>query len=100
MALGTFTSKRDTNNSLHVAKFTLVGDGAYPTGGTASFTDFMSLKLEKEVTIVDVKGIGTGYVLTYDFTNDKLKAFDGTLTEPANATDLSGVTFDMTVVYE
>ncbi len=100
MALGTFTSKRDTNNLLHVAKFTLVGDGAYPTGGTAAFTTFMSTNLAKSVKIVDVKGIGTGYILTYDYTNDKLKAFDGTLTEPANATDLSGVTFDVTVVYE
>jgi len=100
MALGTFTKKRDTDNRVHILKCTIVGDGAYPTGGTASFADFIGLKLGKNVKILDVKGIGTGYILTYDYTNDKLLAYDGALAQASNAADLSGVTFDVVVTYE
>ena len=101
MALGTITSKRDTDNRLHAYKFTLGGDGAYPPGATAAFNAALGTKLGKSVKLIDVKGIGTGYHLSYDYTADKLKAWvASTGAEVANAVDLSGVTFDCIATYE
>jgi hypothetical protein len=106
MALGTFT-----NNDAHgfsptdivgVINATIVGDGSYPTGGTASFTAYVQEKLARGVTVVSVHGIGigggSGYHLSYDKVNDKLKAHAGaTGLEVANATDLSSVSFNATI---
>lgn len=101
MALGTITSKRDTDNRVHNYKFTIVGDGSYPTGGTASINAALSLKLGKSVKLISLSGIGTGYHLSYDYTADKLKAWvSSTGAEVANAVDLSGVTFDCLAIYE
>jgi len=101
MSLGTITSKRDTDNRLHAYKFTIVGDGSYPTGGTATFSDVLSLKLGKSVKLVSVQGVATGYYLSYDYTNDKLKAWvASTGAEVANAVNLSGLTFDCLAIYE
>lgn len=100
MALGTITTKRDTNNLLHVYKCTILGDGAYPTGGTASFKTTISNKLGKSVKIIDAKGVASGYIATYDYSNDKLKVYTDALVEASNAADLSAVLFDVTVWYE
>lgn len=101
MATGTITSKRDTDNRVHFYKFTIVGDGAYPTGGTAAINALITAKLSKAIKLIEIKGVGTGYYLSYDYTADKLKAWvASTGAEVANAVDLSGVTFDCIAFYE
>lgn len=106
MALGNFT-----NNDAHgfsptdvtgVINATIIGDSSYPTGGTASFSAYVTEKLVRGVTVVAVHGIGigggAGYHLSYDKANDKLLVHVGaTALQVPNGTDLSGVTFNATI---
>lgn len=106
MSLGTFTSileagKSPSDPTMMIAA-TLVGDGSYPTGGSATFSDTLSAALPRTVAVVAVQGYGVaggvGYWLVYDASADKLMVINaGTGLEVANATDLSGVTFKATV---
>lgn len=117
MALGAITRVSQTgqapNNPIFHDHITLVGDGAYPTGGsTGLLTKLRSLagaqgRTIKTVLPVDCKG----YVPGWDAANAKLKfyrigALDGNaasagpLSEVGNAVDLSGVTFELLVISE
>ncbi len=106
MSLGTLTSvleagKSPSDPTMMIAA-TLVGDGAYPTGGSATFSDTVSAALPRTVTVISVYGYGVaggvGYWLVYDAANDKLLVINAASgLEVANATDLSGVTFKATI---
>ena len=107
-----FVESRDSKSFLiHFA-----GDGAYPTGGTASFKAFVQAIVKAyndslgdaiirggdSVTPIFVVDQDCGqYVPFYDLANDKLKVLDGgsaTRAEVSAATDLSGTTFKLVVV--
>jgi hypothetical protein len=112
MALGTITKRKASQvgqESMGVAVISVVGDSAYPTGGSASFEDKVQTALGMGsielygVTALDAKG----YQVAWDRTNDKLKVYrgdndnagDGPMVEVPNTTDLSGVTFELTVIF-
>jgi hypothetical protein len=81
---------------------TLVGDSAYPTGGSAGLqTKLQTLRGDSRVIVAVHVLDGFGNVLNYDAINDKLKVYiqdsGGALGEVANATDLSGTTFKLVI---
>ncbi len=106
MALGTFSNKSTHGFSptdvTGVIQATIVGDGAYATGGTANFSAYMQENLVRGVTVVAAQGIGvgggSGYHAIYDAENDKLRVHAGaTALEVSNGVDLSAVTFTMNI---
>lgn len=106
MFLGALTSvleagKSPSDPTMMIAA-TLVGDGSYPTGGSATFSTTLSTALSRSVEVVAVVGYGVaggvGYWLVFDAANDKLMVINAASgLEVANATDLSGVTFKATI---
>jgi hypothetical protein len=76
------------------------GDGNYTTGGTVAFEASFRAKIGENRTIIDVIAGDCGNnKAVYDRTNDKLKVLVGsTGAEVANATDLSGTTFNVLVI--
>lgn len=107
MSLGTITSVLEAGKSpsdpLMVINATIVGDGAYPTGGTASFSATLSAALPRTVEVVGVQGYGIAggvtYLLQYDAANDKLVVLDGAdnMDEVDDTTSLASVTFKATI---
>lgn len=112
MALGTPTVTRKVKQGpIRADLLTFAGDGAYPGGGSADFTDYYKEALAEAeasspgreilaVTQVD----GSGYVLRYNKATDKLMVFeansdaaDGPLQESTTA-NLSGQTFAVIVL--
>lgn len=91
-------------DSLPVVNMSLTGDNSYPTGGYPSFKAFVEQKLGRGLeSIVSVSGIGigggAGFHTSYDGANDKLLVHAGaTALQVANATDLSAVAFNLTIV--
>lgn len=84
-----------------VERLSFVGDDSYPTGGTAAFQQFVRDILGgRAIEIIDIiPGDCADNVPYYDKTNDKLKVrVLSTGAEVANATNLSGVTFNLTVL--
>ena len=81
------------------------GDGAYPTGGTAAFTEFIrkkEFKLYGGWRVINVEGwaiiSSVLHILKYDRVNDKLLVFTGADgTQVADTTDLSATTFNAMV---
>lgn len=111
MAIGTITSVANAgyvpSQPLCVDLLSFAGDASYPTGGTASFQTSVRNKLGKTVTVLAVLGQDCGgYTPYYDKTNDKLIVYynnndavaDGPAIEVPNATNLSGVTFNVLVL--
>ena len=107
MSFGTFTQGNEAGKSpsdpvFHCA-FTMVGDAAYPTGGTLGFAAALSAAYPNRsfsaTSIIAARGGATGYVAEYLPATDALKVYVRTTgVEVANTTDLSAVTFDMYVV--
>jgi len=105
MAIGTITlgtgAGLKPSAPLAVQPMSFPGDASYPTGGTATFGATVKTKLGKSCEILQVIGGDCGvYLALYDKGNDKLKVrkiVDGT--EPTATTDLSGTTFNVTVLY-
>jgi hypothetical protein len=101
MALGALVVVESvaSDGPLFVDRVTLVGDGAYPTNGSAGLA--AKLKAAKKdgreiVSVVD-EGIATNKY-EYDKANDKIKAFvRATGVEVANAVDLSGQTLKLCI---
>lgn len=111
MAIGTVTrdnlmgQKASAPTMMDLVHFT--GDSAYPTGGTASFkSKIRDLANDNRQPLAVIGQDCGGYVPVYDHANDKLKVYyanndggaDGPLIEVPNATDLSGVTFNVLVI--
>ena len=108
MALGTVTSNVKAGQKPSAPVFadlvSFLGDDSYPTGGTAGFEALIQalLKDSRDVIAVVMQDCG-GYVPVYDRANDKFKVYEegadaGPADEVGNATDLSGVTFNVVVI--
>lgn len=109
MALGTFTLSERAgympSAPLFVDIIDIVGDSAYPTGGSAFDAKYKALKHQTRM-ILGVIGIDAkGYTPAYDSATGKLKfyyvnadAADGPQIEVPNATDLSAITFRVGVI--
>jgi hypothetical protein len=102
MALGTLTSvsQAAAEGPLFFDKFTIVGDGAYLTGGTTGLLAKLRAARGDSRAIVTCKGKGStaGYTCEYVVATDKLQVFfedqtSGVTAEAANAADLDGITF-------
>lgn len=82
------------------------GDAAYPTGGSVGFGSvFLLAASGKRLTVNDVHGYGLTagditHFVRYDKTNDTLLCYVLAGTEVPNATDLSAVSFDLTILAE
>jgi len=116
LGTGTIISRRDLQDGACDLNIQFAGDGAYPAGGTADFTAYVkdivavaaaaaldaNVRGAQELEIVDVKAGDCGqYVPSFDLANDKLFVRDGghaTWAEVAPAVDLSGTTFNVTVM--
>lgn len=108
MALGTITPGAQQGQTTMRPNFhqrvSIVGDGAYPTGGTTGFAALLNAALKSNPTILQVAGYGftagaITHIAQYDATNDTLKVFVLAGTEVVDTTDLSAVTFDLVVTY-
>jgi hypothetical protein len=87
-----------------VDKITVVGDAAYPAGGTAGLRAALralTKDTREPLYLVDMLTNG-GYVSRYDHTNDKILLFKGNgaavLVEETATTNTSGTTFSYMVV--
>lgn len=80
------------------------GDAAYATGGSAAVEKFVQDATGDIVTLLTINGYGytagaLTHILQHDIVNDTLQVFVlATGAEAANAADLSGVTFQATVM--
>lgn len=105
MAIGAITiSKKGgvkPSAALPVVKFTMVGDNAYPAGGSVGVEAALKVEASQGVTIlgvVDVTADATHYA-AWDGTNGKLVVFvRATGLEVAPAVDLSGTTFNLLAI--
>ena len=102
MALGAITGVAAVGHEggpEFIERVTIVGDGSYPTGGTALFQAAVRAALGKgnlELLAVIHQGpIGADFVIAYDKANDKLTArVASTGVEVAGAVDMSGTTLE------
>jgi hypothetical protein len=111
MALGTITviESVSADGPVFYDRCTIVGDGAYPTGGTVAFQALYQAAAKTAGilgetggrTIVHLSNENTGEAqeLAYNHANDTLTAFvSATAAEVADTTDLSGNTYNVLVV--
>jgi len=105
MALGTMTgvNAAAAQGPIFFDTVTQVGDGSYPTGGSTGLqAKLQTLRGDGRVIIFVYVGDGSGNVVQYTNSNDKLIFYiqdaGGQLAEPANATDLSGTTLKLVIV--
>lgn len=111
MAIGAITTGLEhgqiADHPIFVQKLSFLGDASYPTGGTAAFEATVQTALGKAVEIVSIIADDCdGFVPVYDKAADTLKVFfadydavaDGPLIEVASMDDLSGSTFNITVI--
>lgn len=109
MAIGAITvnKKQAAVGPVRFDKISFAADGAYPTGGTAAFQAAVRTALAAgDVDIVTIVPDDCGgYTPVYDEANDKLKVYygntdaaDGPNIEVPNTTNLSAVTFNLTVI--
>ena len=107
MSFGTVTKVTEGGGN-HAAVFlvnlTIVGDDAYPTGGTAAFQDAVRAATGNEIEVMAVVGNDCGgYIPNYDKTNDKLVVYEAgadaaALDEVTDTTDLSSTTFQLLIL--
>ncbi len=103
MSLGTLTvleGGESPNGPLWVERCTLVGDSAYPTGGSVGLLAALrTLKKSNNLNIIAVFGQdNAGKQIGYDHANDKLKVYAAGGTETANSTDLSASTLNLVII--
>jgi hypothetical protein len=110
MAIGTLTVAanriKSSSDHLLVDRITLVGDSSYPTGGMTGIEAALQAKTNAANEIIDVRpsGLNGGYVTVWDAANKKLLVLNSgggaakdLPTEIDAATNLSGVTFALTI---
>lgn len=110
MALGSSTSSNEQGQTTMrpngMLRTSFAGDSSYPTGGTLVFAEtYLLAETGKPLTVTDVRGYGlTAGAIThfvrYDVATDALLAYVVAGTQVPNATDLSGVTFDVVISYQ
>lgn len=109
MALGTLTKANATKGSIgpyFSDRVTIAGDGAYPTGGSTGLQTKLRALFKDQRTIIGVAVVSApGYTAQYNAADDKLLVYRSAgsaaaFQEVPNATDLSGVTFDLLVTSE
>jgi len=106
MSLGTMTSNSESagQGPVFYDDVSVVGDSSYPTGGSSGVAAALqALRGDSRAPISGECYASGGFVAQYDAKNDKLVVYKeadtaGAMAEVSNATDLSGVTFKMTVV--
>lgn len=107
MALGALTLSAEVGKSpsdpVFHETFTMVGDGAYVTGGSsgfaAAFAALFPLRSFDASSIVYAVGTSATHTAEYIRATDALKVYvRATGVEAANTVDLSGQTFQMYVV--
>lgn len=105
MALGLLTSVNAAaaQGPIFYDTVTLVGDAAYPTGGSTGLqAKLQTLRGDGRVIITVSVADGAGYVVHYNNANDKLLLYTqdgaGALADVADATDLSGVTLKLVII--
>jgi hypothetical protein len=103
MALGALVSVNAgaAQGPIFLDTVTLVGDGAYSSGGSAGLqAKLQTLRGDGRVIIGIIPSDGAGYVISYNNANDKLFVYlqdaGGALAEASG--DLSAVTFKMVIV--
>lgn len=104
MALGAMVSNNAAaaQGPIFFDTVTVVGDAAYPTGGSTGLqAKLQTLRGDGRVIIEVTMNDGGGYVAQYNPLNDKLIVFaqdaGGALGEVADTTDLSAVSLKMTI---
>ena len=110
MALGTFTLSERAgympSAPLFVDIIDIVGDSAYPTGGSAFDAKYKALKHQTRMILAVIPVDCRGFIPAYDSATGKLKfyyndnnnAADSAGIEVPNATDLSAITFRVGVI--
>lgn len=106
MALGTITTAKEVGAAASAPTFTdlitVVGDGAYPSGGSAGLAALLRTKYGDQREIVSVLGQSqpdTLSELEYDHTNDKLFARVRTTGVESAVADQSLVTYRLAVTF-
>jgi hypothetical protein len=99
--VGSYSGGEPASPTFHDV-LSFLGDGAYPTGGTAAIAAAIAaVSGMAPKTIVAIKHLWSStpkYILEWDRANDKLRVLD-TNTGAENVTaNLSGVTFEIEVV--
>lgn len=106
MAIGLITKAEGgaAVGPLFVDRISFAADGAYPTGGTAAMLAAIQAKIGagRDILAVIPQDCG-GYMVTYDHTADKLKVYwcagaGAVPVEVTNTTNLSAVTFNLTII--
>jgi hypothetical protein len=103
MALGALTIVEQANSPGPVKHYrvTLVGDGAYPTGGSTGLLAKLQAAANGEaLNIVSVQGCsapGTTSELEYDHANEKLYARVRSTQAQSEVSDQSGVTYGLNI---
>lgn len=100
MALGTMTSLSSFSikeAGLYIDRVTLVGDGAYPTGGSAGVKALLNaLTKDGRTPFACIVENGAAKKPEYDVTNDKLRLrVESTGAEVSNTTDCSADTYTL-----
>lgn len=103
MALGAFAivEKVQTDGPLWTCRCTIVGDGAYPAGGSTGLLAKLRAALAANVdilSVVDQSAPTTVSRLEYDHTNEKLFARVRTTGVESAVGDQSGVTYGLVIV--
>lgn len=103
MALGTLTLVAGvaSQGPLFFDEVTLVGDGAYPTGGSTGLKAKLQAATgsQREPIAVVPQHPGGAFFLNYDHANEKLQVRAGASgAEVANESDQSAVTYKMLVI--
>lgn len=97
------TGGKKASAPMRAARISFPGDASYSSNGTPNFSAFVQTCLKERITkILDViPGDCGDNKPEYDYTNDKLKVrVISSGAEVAGAVNLSGTTFNMTVLFE
>lgn len=105
MALGAITRIKKVGQKpsagTYVDLITILGDGAYPAGGTAAFlAKFQAAVGDARdiVAVIDQSQPTTLSALEYDFTNDKLFARVRTTGVESAVADQSAITYRLLII--